>query len=259
MRNEWNPEKYSIVQKEYQNKYGKDLILKLKQYCSLRNSNILDLGCGDGNLSIELSNTVGSSGSVIAIDLDTGMIDEAIKKFQHIANIKFHNSDILHWFSNDKKYYDIIFSNAVLHWIDSHKGLDDIISKTHDRLKEKGYFAFRFSLKGHAEKSKILLEKNLRIFTRESCLDIKRSIFTFKDCLNSIGKTGFKIIYSKELFFLPFEDEEMDYNWLIYSQPILRYIPKDKFNEFAQFLKSNWQKEKIKVDGYQAIFILQKG
>lgn len=47
MRNEWNPEKYSIVG----NEYGKNLIIKLKEYFNLSSSNILDLGCGDGNLS----------------------------------------------------------------------------------------------------------------------------------------------------------------------------------------------------------------
>ena len=103
---EFDGEKYktaSIHQKEW----GENLISQLSLQGHER---ILDLGCGDGVLTEQLSSIV-SEGKVKGIDASIGMIKTAqkIKK----DNLEFVQMDINAMnFTNE---FDVIFSNAALH------------------------------------------------------------------------------------------------------------------------------------------------
>lgn len=57
---------------------------------------VLDLACGTGLVSFYASEAIGSSGSVIGIDISTGMLNEAeAKKSKHrYQNVEFHNHSI---------------------------------------------------------------------------------------------------------------------------------------------------------------------
>lgn len=255
MISEWNPEKYAIVQKQYQDKYGRDLITLLNDFIEIRDKNILDLGCGDGNLSYSLLKAVGEKGKVTAIDIDSGMINAAREKYGINQNIYFYDEDIMKWFLNDNNSYDIVFSNAVLHWLDSDEELNNVISSVYNHLKPEGYFVFRFSLQGHAEKAKQFLEKNLRRFLSNNNLEVKRSIFTFEKSVDFMKENKFSIVYSEEKIFKSFEDEDMNFKWLVFSQPLLKYIHKEQYDSFVKFLWEEWLKDKVEVEGYQGIFI----
>ena len=68
---------------------------------------VLDLGCGDGTLALEIS----KRGSIVeAVDLSANMVKAAKKrgvnaKVMSATNLAFNNR------------FDAIFSNAVLHWV----------------------------------------------------------------------------------------------------------------------------------------------
>lgn len=82
------------------------------------NEAILDLGCGDGVLTEQLSMLV-PDGKIIGIDSSFGMIETA-KKFEK-SNLSFICLDI-----EEMEYencFDIIFSNATLHWIKNNHQL----------------------------------------------------------------------------------------------------------------------------------------
>lgn len=81
--------------------YGKDLI-------SLLNAKpgevILDLGCGSGELSHEISK---SGVNVVGMDLDPAMISKAREQF---PSIEFHVADMRSF--SFEKTFDAVFSNA---------------------------------------------------------------------------------------------------------------------------------------------------
>ena len=108
---EFDGEKYKQSSK-HQKEWGNRLISELK---IKGNEAILDLGCGDGVLTEELSMLV-PHGKVIGIDASIGMINTA-KKLER-NNLIFICMDI-----NDMDFvnqFDLVFSNAALHWVKNH-------------------------------------------------------------------------------------------------------------------------------------------
>ena len=132
-------EKYKQASK-HQKEWGNKLISALNL---IGNEIILDLGCGDGVLTRQLSALV-PRGKVIGIDASTGMLETAMAPAQYnltficmdIDNIDFINT------------FDIIFSNAALHWVKNHKKL---MRNSLAALKPNGSIQWNFAGDGTGE------------------------------------------------------------------------------------------------------------
>ena len=127
-------EKASTHQKEWGNEIIAQLALS-------GNEKILDLGCGDGALSVQLAQRV-PEGHVLGIDASEAMVELARKN--ESANLHFLLQDI-----NAMEYageFDLIFSNATLHWIKDHALL---LRNTHRALKPGGVARFNFAGEGN--------------------------------------------------------------------------------------------------------------
>ena len=134
---EFNGDKYKKASK-HQREWGNSLIAELKLK---GNESILDLGCGDGSLTKELSELV-QSGRVIGIDSSIGMIKTAKK--QTGANLTFELMDINKL--NYRNEFDIIFSNAALHWVKDHGML---LKNCYSALKSGGMILWDFASNGN--------------------------------------------------------------------------------------------------------------
>lgn len=134
---EFDGEKYkagSLHQKEW----GKNLISKL----SLQgNEAILDLGCGDGVLTRELSLLV-PDGKVLGIDASAGMIETARKLSEE--NLDFIQMDINYLHFSDM--FHIIYSNAALHWVKDHRRL---LHNSYTALTAGGIILWSFGGRGN--------------------------------------------------------------------------------------------------------------
>jgi len=99
----------------HQKEWGNKIIAGFKL---TGNERILDLGCGDGILTKQLSLLV-PNGFVLGIDSSKGMIETA--KEQESSNVSFRLLSINE--IDFKNEFDLIFSNATLHWIIEHRNL----------------------------------------------------------------------------------------------------------------------------------------
>jgi trans-aconitate 2-methyltransferase len=126
--------KASTHQKEWGNKIIAGLELT-------GNEKILDLGCGDGILTRQLSQLV-PNGSVLGIDSSKGMIETA--KEQESSNVSFQLLSINDIAFSDE--FDLIFSNSTLHWIPDHKNL---LNRTYKALRKQGIIRFNFAGDGN--------------------------------------------------------------------------------------------------------------
>jgi len=86
------------------------------------NANVLDIGCGNGLLSLKLFE-INDTISLTGIDISSDMISKSIANLENsfIDNSKviFEVTDIEGFKSKTK--YDCIFSNAMMHWVKNPK------------------------------------------------------------------------------------------------------------------------------------------
>ncbi|MDE7400058.1 MAG: methyltransferase domain-containing protein [Oscillospiraceae bacterium] len=134
---EFDGKKYKKSSK-HQKEWGNSLISEL----SLRgDEEILDLGCGDGNLTEQLAQLV-PNGRILGIDASVGMISAAQKRIK--PNLAFMQMDINT--IDFRNMFDVIFSNATLHWIKNHKHL---LQNAFRALKENGVILWDFAGDGN--------------------------------------------------------------------------------------------------------------
>ncbi len=83
--------------------------LLFKEFETLGNKHVLDVGCGSGKISKLLSDQVGSTGSVEGVDISKPLLELAQTKYGTIENIRFTNADAQS-FEFKKSFYDQIVS-----------------------------------------------------------------------------------------------------------------------------------------------------
>jgi trans-aconitate methyltransferase len=137
MAHEFDGKKYEKAS-AHQKEWGIKLISEL----SLNGSeHVLDLGCGDGNLTSRIAELL-PEGDVLGVDASQGMIDAALPKER--SNLHFRTLDI-----NDldfKNQFDVVFSNATLHWVTDHQRLLQNIRRA---LRGGGRIRFQFAGAGN--------------------------------------------------------------------------------------------------------------
>lgn len=97
---------------------------------------ILDLGCGDGALTMKIAET---GADVYGIDSSESMIDVAKKRGLKANLGRGESLQFNHQF-------DAVFSNAALHWMTDYQA---VIKGVHQSLKPKGRFVGEFGGKGN--------------------------------------------------------------------------------------------------------------
>ncbi|KAK4451701.1 S-adenosyl-L-methionine-dependent methyltransferase [Podospora aff. communis PSN243] len=111
------------------------------------NDTILDLGCGDGVLDVQIGHILSrGSGSLHGIDASPSMIESA-RKATTAANLSerltFAVLDVTALPSPPDRTYDKIFSNAAMHWIlRPPSSREKLFTYVRDALVPGGQFVF---------------------------------------------------------------------------------------------------------------------
>ncbi|GHT82367.1 hypothetical protein FACS1894125_4790 [Actinomycetota bacterium] len=98
---------------------GKQLISLISQR---EGETVLDVGCGDGRITLELHNYLPKVKSLLGLDFSHSQIDSARKLFD--ANgltvecgVNFAQGDFLTFNPKNADGYSLVFSNVAIHWI----------------------------------------------------------------------------------------------------------------------------------------------
>ncbi len=135
-KKQWDSKLYDQSQ-DFVSAYGKALINELPTEKGL---NILDLGCGTGDLSHEIMLL---RHQVLGIDASPSMIQLAQEKY---PSIEFRVKDATQL--NFQNFFDVVFSNATFHWIAEQ---DVLLSVIRQSLKPNGYLICEFGAQGNIE------------------------------------------------------------------------------------------------------------
>jgi trans-aconitate methyltransferase len=110
-RDTWNSEHY----KKYSSFQNHEWALGTLEHINFKGDEaILDIGCGDGNITAKMTQKV-PNGYVTGIDLSPNMIKAAKESYANITNLSFEIADAIN-FSFEQKF-DLVTSFFVFHWI----------------------------------------------------------------------------------------------------------------------------------------------
>lgn len=115
-----------------------------KEY-DLKSLNILDIGCGNGNLALslqEISSTEGTNLSYVGIDKSKEMID--IAKSKNIPHCKFITDDALNFNWGYGKFNVIYISYFIFQTLPSYYHIKEFIERAKNWLHEDGAIIFDF-------------------------------------------------------------------------------------------------------------------
>lgn len=133
---EWDSTKYSTIS-GLQAEVGHMLMkaLDLQPY-----ERILDLGCGTGNLTVELASQC-NQGFVLGIDASASMIGQARTRSTGLVNVEFCVQDAKR--IQFQQEFDVVFSNSALHWLLES---DKVLTAIHKALRPGGRIGLQFPL-----------------------------------------------------------------------------------------------------------------
>jgi trans-aconitate methyltransferase len=242
---QWNPELYD-TQHQYVSNYGVNLIDLLNPK---KGELILDLGCGTGMLTHEISQR---GARVIGIDMSLNMINKAKVNYPHLS---FQVADGENFFFEEK--VDAVFSNAALHWMQAPK---KVISCVWECLKEKGRFVFEFGGKNNIQKVLLAIEKASSTF-HLSKLPLENYYPSLGEYSSLLESQGFRVVYM-QLFDRPTSLQGQDglRNWVRMFRPlVLQRISPDQQDKFLAEVEKNAKESLYHESGWWADYVRLRG
>ena len=136
-QNPWNADLYQ-QKHAFVFHYGTDVLRLLEPQSG---EQILDLGCGTGELTAQIAQR---GAEVIGVDASASMIEKALESLPHLQQ-----ADAREWVADQP--FDAVFSNATLHWI-SETEQPKVLSNVFAALKPGGRFVAEMGGKGNVQR-----------------------------------------------------------------------------------------------------------
>jgi SAM-dependent methyltransferase len=193
---------------------------------------ILDVGCGSG----ELTNEISKRGAIgIGLDADSSMVERAKKLF---TGTTFLQADLRNFELEDGPV-DAIFSNAALHWV---KDADSAVDAMARALKPGGRFVVEFGGKGHVGR---IVDASLQVLGRPN-EDSPWYFPGIAEYATLLENNGIEVV-SAALFERPTlleEGEKGMSNWLrMFGEGLFKGIPEDMVDKAVDEIVAKLQPE----------------
>ena len=128
----WNPDQYERFFAERRQPFD-DLVA----LCTpVPGGRVVDLGCGTGNLTVELHERM-QAAETVGIDSSESMLARARANHGDVPGLTFTEGDIETWLGEG---LDLVFANASLQWVDDHLNL---LARMRTALADGGQLAFQ--------------------------------------------------------------------------------------------------------------------
>ena len=242
MTYEFDGKKYEKAS-SHQREWGEKLIEELALQGTER---ILDLGCGDGTLTVQLSRLV-PNGEVVGIDASHGMIEAAEPK--QGGNLRFLLMDI-----NNLKIdqeFDIVFSNATLHWVSDHRRLFSNVQRV---LSSGGVVRFNFAGDGNCSyffkviRESMALSRFAKYFERFTWPWYMPTVEDYRALVKGAGFHSTEVWGENADRFFP--DTEALIKWVDQPSlvPFMTFIAEQEKPSFREFVVSRMIEETKQAD-----------
>jgi 2-isopropylmalate synthase len=236
--NQWNPETYNK-----HTGFVSALALPVVDLLApKKDDNILDVGCGDGTLAVEIEDR---GAKVIGVDTSAEMIDWA--KVKGIEAYVGSVTDL-----DYKNEFDAVFSNATLHWVRDARTAVQNIAKV---LKNGGRFVCEFGGEGNVHHLIVAMQELFAYHPEFGTFENPwyfPSVDTYKTLLE---EEGFTVTYI-EIIPRPTPMEDIG-NWLdIFANGVTSHLSVKQYEVFKkeviEILKNKIYSEK---DGWMLDYV----
>ena len=212
--NKWNPKNYNK-----HTAFVSQLALSVVDLLDPKEEeHILDVGCGDGTLAVEMERR---GANVMGVDMSSEMVEacRANGVEAYVASVTALPYE---------EVFDAVFSNAMLHWVKDAKLAVQNISKS---LKTNGRFVCEFGGEGNAFALVSAMEEVFAKYPEFGVFDNPwyfPSVDTYKTLLES---EGFHVEYA-ELIPRPTPMDDI-MHWLdIFANGVTKHLSKEQFKTF---------------------------
>lgn len=192
------------------------------------NSNVLNVGCGDGEVDIQIVNKTGCK--ITGVDLSGIRIENALKKTpsELKSQLKFIHASATNLPFDNNTFSHVISQSTIYHIHDKQRALSEIYRV----LQKEGIFVFDDLIK---PKSDISQETQKYVYERL----LFDTPFSFKTYQDELRKQGFKIVEAKD------ESENMKKTYQKLSETLKEKIKNGenpKFHKRYEYLITAYKK-----------------
>jgi trans-aconitate 2-methyltransferase len=132
MAHHWDPDRYLT----YADERGRPFVELITRTGSERPGNVVDLGCGPGNLTALLVERWPDA-TVTGVDSSPEMIERARAT---VPGVDFQVGDVREWAHSAHRDVDVLVSNATLQWVPGHL---ELLPALVEKVAPGGWLAFQ--------------------------------------------------------------------------------------------------------------------
>lgn len=182
-KDSWNPEQYG----KFKNQRSLPFFDLMGLLAPVDEARVVDLGCGTGELTLELHRHVGAS-STLGLDSSDEMLRASAAFVK--PGLSFEKGHLEAWAPVGE--YDIVFSNAALQWVGDHPSL---FGRLRAALREGGQLAVQMPMNHdyptHVIASRMSHEPRWRAKLKGQTYDKFSSLLSLEDYASLLFRLGF--------------------------------------------------------------------
>jgi trans-aconitate 2-methyltransferase len=181
MPHTWDPDRYLT----YADERGRPFVELLARVAADRPGDVVDLGCGPGNLTTLLS-ARWPAARLRGLDSSPEMIETARAAE---PDLDFEVADLRDWAAADDAV-DVLFSNATLQWVPGHL---ELLPALVGHLRPGGWLAFQvpgnFDEPSHTIRTELAAEAPYRQYTQGVVVPSSHDPVVYLEALTALGMT----------------------------------------------------------------------
>lgn len=239
---DWNAEEYA----ENSEPQWVTSMNELKKFEILQTDDVLDIGCGDGKITVYIATKLAKLSQVVGIDKSTNMIMLAKKIHKDIKNLEFRNLGATE-ITYDQEFEKVI-SFWTFHWIEDSSAA---LKKLYKSLKPGGKALICCMVDRPTKVFEYIIEMLQQEKWKKYAGDKKIYLYIIdhETFIKQIKEENFKLLYLEVKNSVDFYPTKEKFEESYKTIPFVDFIPQDLRSEFFKQVFNKFYRENEELIG----------